>query len=105
MYISDSVAGRPLLVLSTSCDIKHWLCRNPELSLIPVLVEEGLMWTTSGSGLTGTLSIFHQLVAILASLWSARFLQVKVFSPKALSMNQPTCLQFKMAPEKRTYLM
>ena len=105
MYTSDSVAGRPLLVLSTSCDIKHWLCRNPELSLIPGLVEEGHMWTTSGSGLTGTLSIFHQLVAILASLWSARFLQVKVFSPKALSMNQPTCLQFKMAPEKRMYLM
>ena len=44
----------------------------------------------------------HQLVGIPASLWclwSARFLKDKVFSPKLLSINQPTHLQFNMAQE------
>ena len=68
MQISDCVVGKPSLVPSESCEIKHWSYTKRELSLIPVLLEEGCLWITMRSGLMGTLSSFHQRVGIPASL-------------------------------------
>ena len=81
----------------------HWSCRKCELSLIPILLWEGHVWTTVRSGLTRTLTTYHQLMGIPASLWwlwSTKFLQDTAFSPKLFSLNQPTTLQFNMAQEK-----
>ena len=65
--VSDSVVGMPVLVLSESCEVKHWSGRKCELSLIPVLQVWGCVSTTVRSGLMGTLTSFYQLVAVPAS--------------------------------------
>ena len=92
MHVSDNVVVKPFLVLSESCEIKHCSCRKCELSLIPILLLEGHVWTTVRSGLTRTLTTYHQLVGVPASLWwlwSTRFLQDTAFSPAISSSVAP----------------